>query len=80
MANRLYGELMGKRSGGKTRNYCYLFSQVTPERAEDTASVQWAWHWYTFCTLKEEEPGTLGLRAGKEDERPVHQDRMPGQS
>ena len=25
MANRLYGELMGKRSGGKTRNYCYLW-------------------------------------------------------
>lgn len=65
MVNRLYGKMMAERTGGATKNYSYVFSQVTPESITDigtdrSAASQWAWHtsemWYAFDSMREGVP------------------------
>ena len=65
MVNRLFGKMMAERTGGATKNYSYVFSQVTPESITDigterSAASQWAWHtsemWYAFDSIREGVP------------------------
>ena len=65
MVNRLFGKMMAERTGGNTKNYSYVFSQVTPESITDigtdrSAASQWAWHtsemWYAFDSMREGVP------------------------
>lgn len=65
MVNRLYGKMIAEKTGGATKNYTYLFSQVTPENITDigtsrSAAGNWAWHtsemWYAFDSIREGVP------------------------
>lgn len=65
MVNRIFGKMITERTNGATKNYTYLFSQVTPESITDLgtdrgAANQWAWHtsemWYAFDSIREGVP------------------------